>query len=61
MVNLNTDSFQLLGDRGMLADVAELDPKVAKEYVPGAWDQYKLPGKRDGVYAYPVRDARDPH
>ncbi|WP_234317995.1 ABC transporter substrate-binding protein [Streptomyces rimosus] len=53
VVNLNTDSFQLLGDRGMLADVAELDPKVATEYVPGAWDQYKLPGKGGGVYAYP--------
>ncbi|MEU7224472.1 ABC transporter substrate-binding protein [Streptomyces chrestomyceticus] len=53
VVNLNTDSFQLLGDRGMLADVARLDPKIAQEYVPGAWDQYKLPGKGDGVYAYP--------
>ncbi|HET6859135.1 MAG TPA: sugar ABC transporter substrate-binding protein [Streptomyces sp.] len=52
VVNLNTDSFQLLGDRGMLADVEQLDPAVGKEYVPGAWDQYKLPGKR-GVYAYP--------
>ncbi len=53
VVNLNTDSFQLLGDRGMLADVARLDPKIAQEYVPGAWEQYKLPGKGDGVYAYP--------
>ncbi|MFD7661733.1 ABC transporter substrate-binding protein [Streptomyces sp. NPDC059788] len=53
VVNLNTDSFQLLGERGMLADVARLDPGVAKEYVPGAWEQYKLPGKGDGVYAYP--------
>ncbi|MFI0262915.1 ABC transporter substrate-binding protein [Streptomyces sp. NPDC017056] len=53
VVNLNTDSFQLLGDRGMLADVAKLDPKVAKEYVPGAWEQYKLPGEGGGVYAYP--------
>ncbi|OKH97846.1 ABC transporter substrate-binding protein [Streptomyces sp. CB02923] len=53
VVNLNTDSFQLLGDRGMLADVAQLDPQVAKEYVPGAWEQYKLPGKGAGVYAYP--------
>ncbi|UNO41543.1 sugar ABC transporter substrate-binding protein [Streptomyces sp. MST-110588] len=53
VVNLNTDSFQLLGDRGMLADVARLDPGVSKEYVPGAWEQYKLPGKGDGVYAYP--------
>ncbi|WP_328302028.1 sugar ABC transporter substrate-binding protein [Streptomyces sp. NBC_00435] len=53
VVNLSTDSFQLLGDRGMLADVAGLDPEVAKEYVPGAWEQFKLPGKGDGVYAYP--------
>ncbi|MET9290464.1 sugar ABC transporter substrate-binding protein [Streptomyces sp. NPDC003077] len=53
VVNLNTDSFQLLGDRGMLADVARLDPEVATQYVPGAWEQYKLPGKGDGVYAYP--------
>ncbi|MFD9333093.1 ABC transporter substrate-binding protein [Streptomyces sp. NPDC060028] len=53
VVNLSTDSFQLLGDRGMLADVAQLDPEVAKEYVPGAWDQFKLPGKGDSVYAYP--------
>ncbi|MEU7554977.1 extracellular solute-binding protein [Streptomyces sp. NPDC044571] len=53
VVNLSTDSFQLLGDRGMLADVAALDPGVAEEYVPGAWEQFKLPGKGDGVYAYP--------
>lgn len=53
VVNLSTDSFQLLGDRGMLADVAKLDPEVAKDYVPGAWEQFKLPGKGDGVYAYP--------
>lgn len=52
VANLNTDSFQLLGDRGKLADVSKLSPEVAKDYVPGAWDQYKLPGK-DGVYAYP--------
>lgn len=52
VVNLNTDSFQLLADRGMLADVAKLDPAVQKEYVPGAWDQYKLPSK-EGVFAYP--------
>ncbi|MFG2875628.1 ABC transporter substrate-binding protein [Streptomyces sp. NPDC048337] len=53
VVNLSTDSFQLLGDRGMLADVATLDGDSAKEYVPGAWEQFKLPGKGDGVYAYP--------
>ncbi|MFE2550400.1 ABC transporter substrate-binding protein [Streptomyces sp. NPDC059355] len=53
VVNLSTDSFQLLGDRGLLADVAGLDPEVAKEYVPGAWEQFKLPGMGDGVYAYP--------
>ncbi|MET9699872.1 sugar ABC transporter substrate-binding protein [Streptomyces sp. NPDC006529] len=53
VVNLSTDSFQLLGDRGMLADVAKLDGDVAKDYVPGAWQQFKLPGKGDGVYAYP--------
>lgn len=53
VVNLSTDSFQLLGDRGLLADVAGLDPEVAKEYVPGSWEQFKLPGKGDGVYAYP--------
>ncbi|MFD9356065.1 ABC transporter substrate-binding protein [Streptomyces sp. NPDC060031] len=53
VVNLSTDSFQLLGDRGMLADVAQLDPQVAEEYVPGAWNQFKLPGKGDSVYAYP--------
>lgn len=53
VVNLSTDSFQLLGDRGMLADVASLDAAVAKDYVPGAWDQFRLPGKGDGVYAYP--------
>ncbi|MBT2480675.1 sugar ABC transporter substrate-binding protein [Streptomyces sp. ISL-94] len=53
VVNLSTDSFQLLGDRGMLADVAKLDGESAKEYVPGAWEQFKLPGKGDGVYAYP--------
>ncbi|UQX04037.1 sugar ABC transporter substrate-binding protein [Streptomyces sp. RerS4] len=53
VVNLSTDSFQLLGDRGMLADVAKLDPEVVKEYVPGAWEQFKLPGKGDGVFAYP--------
>lgn len=53
VVNLSTDSFQLLGDRGMLADVARLDGAVAAEYVPGAWEQFKLPGKGDGVYAYP--------
>ncbi|MGW6845868.1 ABC transporter substrate-binding protein [Streptomyces sp. NPDC054958] len=53
VVNLSTDSFQLLGDRGMLADVAALDGASAEEYVPGAWDQFKLPGKGDSVYAYP--------
>ncbi|RKT08033.1 carbohydrate ABC transporter substrate-binding protein (CUT1 family) [Streptomyces sp. 3211.6] len=53
VVNLSTDSFQLLAGRGMLADVAALDAGVAKEYVPGAWEQFKLPGKGDGVYAYP--------
>ncbi|MEU9416719.1 sugar ABC transporter substrate-binding protein [Streptomyces sp. NPDC048272] len=53
VVNLSTDSFQLLGDRGMLADVAALDGKVAEEYVPGAWEQFKLPGRGDGVFAYP--------
>ncbi|MFE5807616.1 ABC transporter substrate-binding protein [Streptomyces sp. NPDC056491] len=53
VVNLSTDSFQLLGDRGMLADVARLDGAMAKEYVPGAWEQFKLPGKGDSVYAYP--------
>ncbi|MFF9053705.1 ABC transporter substrate-binding protein [Streptomyces erythrochromogenes] len=53
VVNLSTDSFQLLGDRGMLADVAKLDGGSAKEYVPGAWEQFKLPGKGDSVYAYP--------
>ncbi|MEU9147689.1 sugar ABC transporter substrate-binding protein [Streptomyces sp. NPDC048349] len=53
VVNLSTDSFQLLGDRGMLADVAKLDGALAKDYVPGAWEQFKLPGKGDGVYAYP--------
>ncbi|MFJ6483393.1 MULTISPECIES: ABC transporter substrate-binding protein [unclassified Streptomyces] len=53
VVNLSTDSFQLLGDRGMLADVAALDGASAKEYVPGAWEQFKLPGRGDSVYAYP--------
>ncbi|MFH7598781.1 sugar ABC transporter substrate-binding protein [Streptomyces racemochromogenes] len=53
VVNLSTDSFQLLADRGMLADVAALDTAAAKEYVPGAWEQFKLPGKGQGVYAYP--------
>lgn len=53
VVNLSTDSFQLLGDRGMLADVAALDGRAAKDYVPGAWEQFKLPGKGDGVFAYP--------
>ncbi|MYV77593.1 extracellular solute-binding protein [Streptomyces sp. SID1046] len=53
VVNLSTDSFQLLGDRGMLADVAALDGASAQEYVPGAWEQFKLPGKGDSVYAYP--------
>ncbi|MEV6953788.1 sugar ABC transporter substrate-binding protein [Streptomyces sp. NPDC051183] len=53
VVNLSTDSFQLLGDRGMLADVAGLDAEVAREYVPGAWEQFKLPGRGDSVYAYP--------
>ncbi|CAM5636290.1 solute-binding protein [Streptomyces avidinii] len=53
VVNLSTDSFQLLGDRGMLADVAKLDPEVAKDYVPGAWEQFRLPGKGEGVFAYP--------
>lgn len=53
VVNLSTDSFQLLGDRGMLADVAKLDPEVAKDYVPGAWEQFKLPGKGGSVFAYP--------
>ncbi|MBT2450596.1 sugar ABC transporter substrate-binding protein [Streptomyces sp. ISL-43] len=53
VVNLSTDSFQLLADRGMLADVAKLDPETAKEYVPGAWEQFKLPGKGDSVFAYP--------
>jgi multiple sugar transport system substrate-binding protein len=53
VVNLSTDSFQLLADRGMLADVAKLDGEAAKEYVPGAWDQFRLPGRGDGVYAYP--------
>ncbi|MEV6676488.1 sugar ABC transporter substrate-binding protein [Streptomyces erythrochromogenes] len=53
VVNLSTDSFQLLGDRGMLADVAKLDGDSAKEYAPGAWEQFKLPGKGDSVYAYP--------
>ncbi|WP_234313996.1 MULTISPECIES: ABC transporter substrate-binding protein [unclassified Streptomyces] len=53
VVNLSTDSFQLLGDRGLLADVAALDGASAEEYVPGAWDQFKLPGKGDSVFAYP--------
>ncbi|MFD9380747.1 ABC transporter substrate-binding protein [Streptomyces sp. NPDC059999] len=53
VVNLSTDSFQLLGDRGMLADVAALDGQVAEEYVPGAWEQFKLPGRGEGVFAYP--------
>ncbi|MGW7437038.1 ABC transporter substrate-binding protein [Streptomyces sp. NPDC054849] len=53
VVNLSTDSFQLLGDRGMLADVAKLDGASAEAYVPGAWEQFKLPGKGDSVYAYP--------
>ncbi|MER6217540.1 sugar ABC transporter substrate-binding protein [Streptomyces sp. NPDC001674] len=53
VVNLSTDSFQLLAGRGMLADVAALDPAVSQEYVPGAWEQFKLPGKGQGVYAYP--------
>lgn len=53
VVNLSTDSFQLLGDRGMLADVAKLDGALADDYVPGAWEQFKLPGKGDAVYAYP--------
>ncbi|MEU8779508.1 sugar ABC transporter substrate-binding protein [Streptomyces sp. NPDC048606] len=53
VVNLSTDSFQLLGDRGMLADVARLDPDVAAEYVPGAWEQFGLPGKGAGRFAYP--------
>ncbi|MEU6868462.1 sugar ABC transporter substrate-binding protein [Streptomyces sp. NPDC046876] len=53
VVNLSTDSFQLLGDRGLLVDVARLDGESAEEYVPGAWQQFRLPGKGDGVYAYP--------
>ncbi|MFE5494346.1 ABC transporter substrate-binding protein [Streptomyces virginiae] len=53
VVNLSTDSFQLLGDRGLLADVAKLDGDSAGQYVPGAWEQFKLPGKGDSVYAYP--------
>ncbi|MFF5447846.1 ABC transporter substrate-binding protein [Streptomyces sp. NPDC012888] len=53
VVNLSTDSFQLLADRGMLADVAALDPQLAAQYVPGAWEQFKLPGRGDAVYAYP--------
>ncbi|MFB7174444.1 ABC transporter substrate-binding protein [Streptomyces sp. NPDC056254] len=53
VVNLSTDSFQLLGDRGLLADVAKLGGDTAGEYVPGAWEQFKLPGRGDSVYAYP--------
>ncbi|MFD9568242.1 ABC transporter substrate-binding protein [Streptomyces sp. NPDC059982] len=53
VINLSTDSFQLLGDRGMLADVAALDGAVAEDYVPGAWEQFRLAGKGRGVYAYP--------
>ncbi|WP_231626561.1 ABC transporter substrate-binding protein [Streptomyces apocyni] len=53
VVNINTDSFQLLADRGILADISRLDPKARADFVPGAWDQYKLPGKGDAVYAYP--------
>ncbi|MEU6315720.1 sugar ABC transporter substrate-binding protein [Streptomyces sp. NPDC047014] len=53
VVNLSTDSFQLLAGRGMLADVAALDGALATEYVPGAWEQFKLPGRDASVYAYP--------
>ncbi|MFD3873310.1 ABC transporter substrate-binding protein [Streptomyces sp. NPDC058623] len=53
VVNLSTDSFQLLGERGLLADVSAWDAEVAEEYVPGAWEQFELPGRGDGVYAYP--------
>lgn len=53
VVNVNTDSFQLLADRGMLADIAALDPEAREDFVPGAWDQYKLPDTGDAVYAYP--------
>ncbi|MGP3983102.1 ABC transporter substrate-binding protein [Streptomyces sp. KR80] len=52
VINLNTDSFQLLADRGMLADIGTLDPKARADFVPGAWDQYQLPGRK-GVFAYP--------
>ncbi|MCH0539163.1 sugar ABC transporter substrate-binding protein [Streptomyces sp. MUM 203J] len=53
VVNVNTDSFQLLADRGILADISRLDPQAQADFVPGAWDQYKLPGKGNAVYAYP--------
>ncbi|MEV7168445.1 sugar ABC transporter substrate-binding protein [Streptomyces sp. NPDC093224] len=53
VVNLSTDSFQLLAGRGVLADVAALDGAAAAAYVPGAWEQFKLPGRGDSVYAYP--------
>ncbi|WP_424210905.1 ABC transporter substrate-binding protein [Streptomyces sp. BI20] len=52
VINLSTDSFQLLGDRGMLYDVSKIDKGTGKDYVPGAWEQFKLPGK-EGVYSYP--------
>ncbi|UGY93982.1 ABC transporter substrate-binding protein [Streptomyces gobiensis] len=52
VINLNTDSFQLLADRGRLADIAALDPEAKGDFIPGAWDQYRLPGKK-GVFAYP--------
>ncbi|GAA1240676.1 sugar ABC transporter substrate-binding protein [Kitasatospora nipponensis] len=52
VVNVNTDSFDLLAGRDQLADIGALDPSAKDRYVQGAWDTYRSPG-RSGTYAYP--------
>ncbi|MEV0388368.1 sugar ABC transporter substrate-binding protein [Nonomuraea sp. NPDC050643] len=52
VVNLPPDFAVPLIKQDLLLDVAQADPKLAGEYVPGGLDAYRYPG-RPGTYGYP--------
>lgn len=44
VINLPNDIAYPLASTGKLLDLSAADPKLASEYVTGAWDSYKYPG-----------------
>ncbi|GAB3838459.1 ABC transporter substrate-binding protein [Kribbella italica] len=52
VVNLNPNFAQPLEQKKLFLDLAKVAGDVKDDYVPGAWDAFKVPGA-DGAYGFP--------